>query len=167
LFDRIEDSAVASEEAQVRWEASLGGRGEVRVRPNGAVGGLAVPGATAVVEWLGGWTFHDFELLALPPPGAKNGTIQIRGWVTDWHATDERGFFKRCRFCVIAMALGGIRSASVEGEELPAIIFGLEITPTTGQFWRVEWTSSYGVEGAYEAETVSLSLVPEDKAGTA
>jgi hypothetical protein len=140
---------------------------EVRVRPNGAVGGPAVPGATAVGEWLGGWTFHDFELLALPPAGAKDGTIQIRGWVTDWHATDERGFFKRSRFCVIALALGGIRNASVEGEELPGIIFGLDITPVTEQLWRVEWTSSYGVEGAYEAETVSLSLAAEDKPDTA
>jgi hypothetical protein len=139
----------------------------MRVRPDEAVGGPAVPGVTAVVEWLGGWTFHDFELLALPPAGAKDGTIQIRGWVTDWHATDERGFFKRSRFCVIVVALGAICSASVEGEELPAIIFGLDITPVAEQRWRVEWTSSYGVEGVYEAETVSLSLAPQDRAGTA
>ena len=135
------------------------------MRPNGTAGVPAVPGVAAVVEWLGNLSFHDFELLALPPADATNGSIQIRGWVTDWHATDERGFFRRSKFCVIVIALGGIRRTSVSSDNLPAIIFGLEIVALCQQLWRVEWTCSYGVEGAYEAETVPLSLTPEEQAG--
>ena len=113
------------------------------------------------MDWLGCWSFHDFEMVALPPVGATDGNIQVRGWVTDWHAADERGFFRRSKFCRIEIRLGGISRTTVSASVLPAIIFDLDIIPVGEQLWRVEWTSSYGVEGAYEAETVLLSMTPQ------
>ena len=119
----------------------------------------SIPGADAVVAWWGSWiSFHDFYLLAVPPAGAAAGELRIHGWVTH-PETDERGYFKQSKDCVVRLKLSGIRSVEVSSTDLPAILFTLKIEPVEDG-WTVAWDSSYGCEGEVAAAAVSLVVEP-------
>lgn len=119
----------------------------------------SVPGADSVVAWWGSWiSFHDFYLLSLPPAGAADGEIRIHGWLTH-PETDERGYYRQDKDCVVRLRLSGIRSLDLSSSELPAIIFALQIEGVPGR-WAITWDSSYGCEGTVEAATVSVVVEP-------
>lgn len=118
-----------------------------------------VRGAESVLAWWGRWIrFHDFHLLSAPQPGAGEGEMRIHGWVTH-SETDERGYFKTSRDCLVRIALTGIRSVALESAELPAILFDLAIE-AMADGWSVTWSSSYGCEGRIEAADVAIRLEP-------
>jgi hypothetical protein len=119
-----------------------------------------IAGADQIERWWGHWTsFHDFYLLTAPTSGSTEGALRIHGWITDWNSTDERGYFKQSRDCVVTVHLQGIHSMNLSTDELPAIIGGLTIE-TTSAGWVIRWSASYGTDGVIEAREVSLSLVP-------
>lgn len=120
-------------------------------------------GASEIEAWWGEWPdFHDHELLEIPSSAGADGAIRIRGWVTDWHATDVRGNFKTSKYCVVTIGLKQVRSLRVEPGQLPAILFELWCAPD-GPGWVVRWTSSCGPEGTIEAEAITFSLEPESE----
>ena len=118
-----------------------------------------IPGADSVVAWWGGWTsFHDFYLLTVPPAGAADGELRIHGWVTHGD-TNERGYFKQSKDCVVRLLLSGIRRMDLSSQELPAIIFSLHVERVEDG-WAVTWDSSYGCEGRVDAAAVSCVVEP-------
>lgn len=125
-----------------------------------------VRGAESVVAWWGGWIgFHDFCLLSVPEPGEHEGEMRIHGWVTH-QETDERGYFKTSKDCIIRICLTGIRSRELSSNELPAIIFHLGVEAVPGG-WSVTWDSSYGCEGRLEASDATILLEPGHQARVA
>jgi hypothetical protein len=123
-----------------------------------------IRGAEAVVAWWGSWiSFHDFYLLSLPQPFATEGEMRIHGWVTH-PETDDRGYFKQSRHCVVRLQLAGIRDRDIsissdEQNELPAIIGALEVEQLPDG-WTLTWDSSYGCAGTIEAASASIVLEP-------
>jgi len=117
------------------------------------------PGASRLVEWLGSWSaFHDFLLLSCPAQGHTDGTIQIRGWVTDPSAHDSEGHFVRRSHCLITLGLSAITRRSVAPETFPAIIFEFVVGREAGG-WGVSWTSSYGAEGSFGCSLLTCDIV--------
>lgn len=82
----------------------------------------------------------------------------MHGWVTH-PETDERGYYRQDKHCVVRLRLTGIRSMDLSSAELPAIVFTLQIDGAAGR-WAIRWDSSYGCGGTVEASTVSAVVEP-------
>jgi hypothetical protein len=122
-----------------------------------------IEGSDRVVAWWGAWIdFHDFYVLRTPASGAIDGELRIHGWVTDWNETDDQGYFKTSKHCVISFVFKGIASfehSSDATPAIPAIISSLEVNRDPSG-WLVAWDSSYGMAGSIRAGDVSLVLKP-------
>lgn len=119
-----------------------------------------IPGGRALVEWFGGVPhFHDAELLELTFSKEGSGLIRLHAWnMTD--QVDDKGYFINDKHAIVTLLLGGVSSINcIDFDMVPGIIYDLDIS-AVNEFYRVEWSASYGVEGSITVKGVQINLMP-------
>jgi hypothetical protein len=119
-----------------------------------------MPGGKALFDWFGRKPrFHDAELLEITFSGGGSGLMRIHAWNMT-NEVDARGYFVLDKHAVVILALDGVSLIHCSDFDMaPGIIFELEITKEGEQF-RIEWDSSYGVNGFVVAKRMEISLAP-------
>jgi hypothetical protein len=120
-----------------------------------------IPGGADLLAWFGGHlpSFHDAEILSLELD-RKGPTCRMR--VHTWEITeevDEAGCFVLDRHVLVSFELGDVTELSLDGFNHQNVIFELFIE-RSGEGYRIEIESSFGLSGAIAAKTVRIALEP-------
>ncbi|MFS2179015.1 hypothetical protein ACVITL_002541 [Rhizobium pisi] len=118
-----------------------------------------IPGGKALLEWFGRVPrFHDAYLLEITFSNGA-GLLRIHAWNMT-NEVDAKGYFILDKHAIVTLTLEGVSAINcIDFDMVPGIIFGLEITKVDEHF-RVEWDSSYGVDGFVTAKHMRIDLVP-------
>jgi hypothetical protein len=118
---------------------------------------ISVDGAQALIDWLGFVpSFHDAELLDIELFSNRLGRLRLHAFrMTD--KVDDKGYFILDRHVLVTLTLEEVRQISLDYFELRGIISRLQITKTDKRY-RVEWQSSYGVDGTIVAKNLRIDF---------
>ncbi|RUM17490.1 hypothetical protein EFQ99_34175 [Rhizobium vallis] len=118
-----------------------------------------IPGGKPLLEWFGRVPrFHDAYLLEITFSNGA-GLLRIHAWNMT-NEVDAKGYFILDKHAIVTLTLEGVSAINcIDFDMVPGIIYGLEITKADEHF-RVEWDSSYGVDGFVTAKDIRIDLVP-------
>lgn len=116
-----------------------------------------IEGAKALIDWFGFVpNFHDAELLDIELFSNRSGRLCLHAFrMTD--KVDEKGNYILDRHVLVTLTLEEVREMSLDYFELIGIVSRLRVTKT-GNGYRVEWESSYGVDGAIVAKNIRIDF---------
>ena len=116
-----------------------------------------IEGAQALIDWFGFVpTFHDAKLLDIELFSNRSGRLRLHAFrMTD--EVDDDGYYVLDRHVLVTLTLGEVRAISLDYFELTGIVSRLRITKS-GKRYRVEWQSSYGVDGAIVAKNLRIDF---------
>lgn len=119
-----------------------------------------IPGGKSLLDWFGRVPgFHDAELFELRFPERGSGTLRIHAWNMT-NKVDANGYFICDRHAIVTLSLRGVSAIQcTDFDMVPGIISDLEITKVD-EYFRVEWSASYGVTGLITARHARIDLSP-------
>ncbi|RWQ67125.1 hypothetical protein [Mesorhizobium sp.] len=116
-----------------------------------------IEGAQALIDWFGFVpNFHDAELLDIELLLNRSGRLRLHAFrMTD--EVDDKGYFILDRHVLVTLTLEEVREISLDYFDLIGIVGRLLVTKT-GKRYRIEWQSSYGVEGIIVAKNLRINF---------
>ena len=118
-----------------------------------------IEGAKALIDWLGFVpSFHDARLLDIELSSNRSGRLRLEAFrMTD--KIDEDGHFVLDRHVLVTLTLGEIKAVSLDHFTTTGIVGRMRITRADKRY-RIEWDSSYGVEGCITAKSLRIDFEP-------
>ena len=118
----------------------------------------SVPGAQQLYDWFGYWPdFHDAVVLKLDV-GLGTSSLVLHTWNMT-NRIDAKGFYELEKHVVVAITLAGVTAVTLSDLWANSILFDLSIDRIDSKS-RLELSSTYGLSGIIEADTLALSITP-------
>lgn len=123
---------------------------------------IAVPGGGKLLEWFGGRvpSFHDAEVLELELHREK---ARCRIKIHTFRMTpevDDKGFFILDKHVLVSFRLEGVINLEFNDFNEQNVIYGLALSRTADQGYRLELDPCHGLFGFVEAQSLTIELEP-------